>query len=65
MKSPIINDGKLPIRDSRMKDHTQTLQIGSPAPEFTLTAANREETFSLSDLISRGPLILEFLRGTW
>jgi hypothetical protein len=65
MKSPIINDSKLPIRDSHMKDHTQTLQIASPAPGFRLTAANREGTSSLSDLLSRGPLILEFLRGTW
>jgi hypothetical protein len=35
------------------------------APDFSLTAANREGTFSLRGLIEKGPLILEFLRGTW
>jgi peroxiredoxin len=48
-----------------MKNQTETLQIGSPALAFTLASANRESTFSLSDLISRGPLVIEFLRGTW
>ena len=48
-----------------MKDRTDTLQIGSKAPEFTLSAANRECTFSFAELVSRGALILEFLRGTW
>ena len=48
-----------------MKNHTQTLTVGSAAPLFTLPAANREGTFSLQDLIARGPLIVEFLRGTW
>jgi len=48
-----------------MKNQTQTLSFGSPAPEFTLWAANREGAFSLTGLIARGPLILEFLRGTW
>ena len=48
-----------------MKNHTRTLTVGSAAPGFTLSAANREGTFSLSNLITRGPLIVEFLRGTW
>lgn len=48
-----------------MKDKTETLQIGSVAPSFTLLAANREGNFSLSDFISRGVLVIEFLRGTW
>jgi len=39
--------------------------VGVPAPEFTLSAANRRETFSLSQFLSRGALIIEFLRGTW
>ena len=46
-------------------NRTDTLTIGSRAPEFTLGAANREETFSLSKLLKGGTLILEFLRGTW
>jgi hypothetical protein len=39
--------------------------VGSRAPEFSLAAANREETFSLAGLLEQGTLILEFLRGTW
>jgi peroxiredoxin len=48
-----------------MQNRTETLGIGSRAPDFSLKAANRQETFSLSNLRERGPVILEFLRGTW
>lgn len=48
-----------------MQDHTETLRRGVPAPEFELGAANREGTISLASLLSRGTVILEFLRGTW
>jgi peroxiredoxin len=48
-----------------MKEKTETLAVGDRAPDFALLAANREETFSLSQWLQRGPLILEFLRGTW
>jgi hypothetical protein len=48
-----------------MKNATETLQLGSTTPPFTLSAANRAGTFSLSDLTRHGSLILEFLRGTW
>jgi peroxiredoxin len=48
-----------------MKERTETLAIGDRAPDFTLPAANRDGTFSLSQWLQRGPLILEFLRGTW
>jgi peroxiredoxin len=47
------------------KSQTETLAVGDPAPDFAVSAANREGTFSLPDLISRSPLIVEFLRGTW
>jgi peroxiredoxin len=50
---------------STVKNQTEILSIGSPAPAFTLPSANREAKFSLSDLISRGAAIVEFLRGTW
>ena len=49
----------------RMQDSTETLRVGPRAPEFSLTAANREGNFSLSELLRQGPLVLEFLRGTW
>jgi hypothetical protein len=48
-----------------VKDRTDNLRIGSQAPDFSLEAANRDGKFSLAGLIERGPLILEFLRGTW
>jgi peroxiredoxin len=48
-----------------MKDRTDTLEVGSRAPQFSLAAANREGSFSLSGLLARGKIILEFLRGTW
>ena len=48
-----------------MQNRTETLEIGSRAPDFSLGAANREGTFTLSGLLAQGTLILEFLRGTW
>jgi len=48
-----------------MKNVTETLGIGSRAPEFQLAAANREEEFTLSGLLRKGAAIVEFLRGTW
>ena len=48
-----------------MKNRTDTLEVGSSAPDFSLTAANREGTFTLGGLLAKGTLILEFLRGTW
>jgi peroxiredoxin len=48
-----------------MQNRTDTLEIGSRAPDFSLGAANREGTFTLGGLLGQGKLILEFLRGTW
>jgi hypothetical protein len=48
-----------------MLNRTDTLSLGSRAPEFLLSAANRDGILSLSGFLSRGPLIVEFLRGTW
>ncbi len=48
-----------------VKNRTETLEIGSRAPDFSLGAANREGTFTLGDFLAQGALILEFLRGTW
>jgi hypothetical protein len=56
----------LPALDSpQMQDRTQTLAIGSPAPDFTLSAANLPGSFRLSEILRQGPVIVEFLRGTW
>jgi len=48
-----------------MQNRTETLEIGSRAPDFSLGAANREGTFTFGGLLKQGTLILEFLRGTW
>ncbi len=48
-----------------VRSRTETVEVGLRAPEFSLGAANREGMFTLSGLLERGPLILEFLRGTW
>lgn len=44
---------------------SSTLQPGARAPQFTLSAANQDKKISLESLIGQGPVILEFLRGTW
>jgi hypothetical protein len=54
-----------PKVELNMKDRTETLEIGSHAPDFSLGAANREGTFTLGALLTQGKLLLEFLRGTW
>jgi peroxiredoxin len=51
--------------EPNMQNRTETLEIGSQAPDFSLGAANREGTFTLAGLLEHGKLILEFLRGTW
>ncbi len=48
-----------------MQSCTETLEIGSRAPDFSLGAANREGMFSLGGFLQHGALIFEFLRGTW
>jgi len=40
-------------------------QVGVMAPDFWLPAANRPGSFQLSHLKQKGPVIVEFLRGTW
>ncbi len=49
----------------RMPEQTATLKVGDRAPGFDLAAANRGERFTLQEALRRGPVIVEFLRGTW
>jgi hypothetical protein len=37
-----------------MPERTETLTVGAKAPEFSLSAANREGILSLSGFLSRG-----------
>ncbi|MBZ5629537.1 MAG: hypothetical protein LAO06_11805 [Acidobacteriia bacterium] len=48
-----------------MTHHSSTLDLGDRAPEFTLTSANGMGEVSLGKLLQRGPVVVEFLRGTW
>jgi peroxiredoxin len=49
-----------------MKNRTETLEIGSLAPDFSLPSANPEGgIFTLSTMLEQGSVIVEFLRGTW
>ena len=54
-----------PYRPMAALSETETLKVSDPAPDFALSAANREGSVSLQQLLERGPLILEFLRVTW
>ena len=49
----------------RMPEQTSTLKAGDRAPGFELAAANRQESYSLARALEHGPVVLEFLRGTW
>ena len=42
-----------------------TVRPGEPAPDFTVSAANREGRFSLTDFRGRGPLFLALFRGLY
>jgi len=48
-----------------MPQETSTLKVGDRAPGFELGAANRTERFTLAGALQHGPVVLEFLRGTW
>jgi len=48
-----------------VQNTTETLGIGSRAPEFRLTPANGVRPETLSDWTAKGTVVLEFLRGTW
>lgn len=64
-RSLVVPQFLLAYSPFRVKNRTDTLEIGARAPEFSLGAANREGTFSLAGLLESGALMLEFLRGTW
>jgi hypothetical protein len=57
-----------PLTYSQLRVHnrTETLEVGLPAPEFSLPSVNWEGSiFTLSTILGRGAAIVEFLRGTW
>jgi peroxiredoxin len=48
-----------------MAQHSATLKVGECAPDFSLPSANGMGDVSLAKLRERGPVVVEFLRGTW
>ena len=48
-----------------MAETSTTLNLNDAAPDFTLGAANSSATYKLSEFVKQGPVVLEFLRGTW
>jgi len=65
LASALVLAQAVPYSRLKMQNITETLGIGSRAPEFKLSVANREGTLALSSLLGQGPVIVEFLRGTW
>ncbi len=64
--SLLVLHAPLTYSQLQMQNRTETLEIGSRAPEFALPSANRDgSVFTLSTMLGRGPVIVEFLRGTW
>jgi peroxiredoxin len=41
------------------------IQVGEPAPDFTLPAADRGGTVSLAEYRDRGPVLLALFRGLY
>jgi hypothetical protein len=54
-----------------MARNSDTLKVGDSAPSFSLWAANEFNSIGtavemgLQQFLQRGPVVLEFLRGTW
>jgi len=48
-----------------MPMESSTLKVGDKVPDFTLLAANLPQSVALTELLKTGPMIVEFLRGTW
>ncbi len=46
-------------------DRRPPVQLGEPAPDFTLPAANREGSVSLAEYRGRTPLLLALYRGLY
>lgn len=57
--------GLTSIQASAQDTDTPTVKVGDPAPDFELQDAHGA-TYRLSELVKRGPVVLEFFRsGGW
>jgi hypothetical protein len=48
-----------------MAETSTTLKLNDLAPDFALAAANTSASYRLSEFVKQGPVVIEFLRGTW
>ena len=46
-------------------ERARPVQVGEPAPDFTLPAADREGTVSLAAYRDRSPVLLALFRGLY
>ena len=54
-----------PVSAAGQDTATPTVEVGQPAPDFELRDA-RGESYRLSELVAKGPVVLEFFRsGGW
>lgn len=57
--------GFTPVNASAQDTDTPTVTVGDPAPDFELKDAHGA-SYQLSELVKRGPVVLEFFRsGGW
>ncbi len=54
--------GKRAKESETVAEKTKRLEIGSPAPDFTVDTFDGK-TLALADLTGKGPVVLVFLRG--
>ena len=48
-----------------VSDHTATLKVGDPAPDFTLTGHRNKEKFTLSESRGKKNVVLVFYPLDW
>lgn len=69
---PGVPRGDMSSQAAPMAQERDTpISVGERAPQFTLSTVNSVagrivgESVTLADLIARGQVVVEFLRGTW
>jgi hypothetical protein len=53
------------LNDLERSHVARALDVGDPAPDFTLARAGSDETVALGDVLRDGPAVLAFYRGQW
>ena len=61
-KAAVMHRATEELRASGIMD--RVVRVGDPLPPFVLPNAQKQEVRS-ADLLSQGPLVLTFFRGSW